>query len=106
MFSGMTPEEAFKKLVDNVDVYDESLNLTKEEILEMGMRVWGPEELDGEKTGRTLWLFPVSYYEYIPAGFPIVCIDWSRKVFNPHITDNDTRFGMMAFGVLARPKAA
>lgn len=102
----MTPAAAFKKLIDNIDEFDVSLSLTREEILELGLRAWAPEVVDGEETGRALWLFPLSFFEHIPAGFPVVDINFKREVFNPDKADNDTRFGMLAFGVLGKAKAA
>ncbi len=102
----MTPEKAFKRLVDAIDVYDESLGLTADEMLELGMRRWAQELIEGKETGRTLWLFPLSFYPYIPAGFPIVDLNFKREVFQPFVTDNDDRFGLLAFGVLGKTKVS
>ncbi len=97
----MTPEEAFKKLVDSIDVYDESFNLTKEEMMNLGMRAWDVDP----STGRELWLFPFSYYDHIPAGFPIVDLDFEKHVFQPHTSPKDRRFGLLSFGMLGNTKA-
>ncbi len=94
----MTPEEAFKKLVDSIDVYDESLGLTKEELLELGMRPWDAE------AGMELWLFPRSYYEHIPAGFPIVDINFRKQIFQPHVSPKDPNYGLLSYGVLGKTK--
>jgi len=101
----MTPEKAFKRLMDSIDVYDESLNLTDNEMLDLGMRRWANELSEGKETGKSLWLFPLSFYAYIPAGFPIVDLNFKREVFQPHITDKDDCFGLLAFGVLGKTKS-
>lgn len=97
----MAPAQAFAKLSESIANYDEELGLTKTELFELGLQPWGKEP----ETGKELWLFPLSFYEHIPAGFPLVFIDWRRGEFMPHQTDKDTRFGYLAYGVLGRVKS-
>lgn len=92
---------AFKKLTESIATYDEDLGMTESELYDLGLSPWGEEP----ETGKKLWLFPLSYYPHIPAGFPIVYIDYRRDAFMPNVTDNDTRFGYLAFGVLGRMKS-
>lgn len=102
----MTSAEAFRKLQESIVEYDKDLGLNETELYELGLHPWGYEKEDtGRDTGRQLWLFPLSYYEHIPAGFPIVSIDWTHEAFMPGVTDNDTRFGYLAFGVLGRVRS-
>jgi len=101
----MTPKEAFKRLVDSIDVYDESFDLTSHDMWALGMRSWETEKDEkGRDNGKELWLFPRSFYEHIPAGFPLVFIDFRRGEFVPGVTDDDERFGFLAYGVLGRTK--
>lgn len=47
-------------------------------------------------------LFPGEWYPLIPKGLPITYIDSESDFFEPGKTDNDTRFGYLAFGVLVK----
>jgi hypothetical protein len=100
----VTPEAAFKQLTESIDTYDQSIGLTKDQLYHLGLQPWGKEEVDGVETDKELWLFPLSFYDHIPAGFPIVFIDWEKGFFMPKVTDNDTRFGYLAFGILGTLK--
>lgn len=100
----MTPKAAFEKLVESIDTYDQSIGLTRDQLFQLGLQCWGKEEIGGVETDKELWLFPLSFYDYIPAGFPIVYIDWEKDIFVPNVTDNDTRFGYLAFGILGTLK--
>lgn len=93
--------------MDSIDVYDESVNLTREEMWSLGLQPWTRDSNVGvsdEDMKKELWLFPFSFYEHIPAGFPIVFIDFEKGEFMPNVTDDDTRFGYLAFGVMGRLK--
>lgn len=96
----MRPEEAFRKLSESIQNYDEDFGLTSEELYGLGLTPWGKE--DG--SDKELWLFPQAFYAHIPAGFPLVFISWKRGEFMPHQTDDDTRYGYLAYGVLGRVK--
>lgn len=67
---------------------------------EMGMGVWSV------KNGKALMLIPGEWYRFIPNGFKIVGIcAFSRGVGEPEAfvknkTDNDIRFGCLAFGII------
>jgi len=82
----------------------------------MGMRRWGrPEPHDltagarergtkrADLTGSPmLWLFPGEWYKHIPAGYEVVSITYCVEKFRPGKTDNDIRFGCLAYGILVR----
>lgn len=51
-----------------------------------------------------LWLYPGEWYEHIPAGYPIVDICDQREKFEPGVTDDDIRFGCLAYGFLREPE--
>lgn len=74
---------------------------------EMGLRAWNAptdvDATDGEFDGAVLMLFPHSWYEHIPRGFEIVDIMGGKEAFVPGTTDNDKRFGCLAYGILVTP---
>jgi len=45
-----------------------------------------------------LWLFPKEWYNSIPDGLEVVDINGKREDFKRHETDNDTRYGALAYG--------
>lgn len=67
---------------------------------EMGMGLWGV------KQGKALLLFPDEWYRSIPDGFSVVSIgafDFGAsepEVFVKNETDNDIRFGHLAYGIV------
>lgn len=50
-----------------------------------------------------LFLLPHEWYTHIPRGFPLECIDGTIERFEPGITDDDKRFGCLAYGVRIGP---
>lgn len=66
-------------------------SMTADRLNELGMRVW-------DETG--LMLFPGEWYESIPAGYDIIDISGNKEKFEPGVTDNDVRFGCLAFGII------
>lgn len=63
---------------------------------EMGCAPWDvPDE-----NGNVLMLFPGEWYGSIPAGFNITDICGETEPFIPGETDDDIRFGCLAFGII------
>lgn len=50
--------------------------------------------------GEALWLFPGEWYDHIPEGMPLTCIDGTTAPFKRGETDDDIRFGCIAYGVV------
>lgn len=46
------------------------------------------------------YLIPNEWYEYIPDGFDLVCISGKAEKFKRGRTDNDIRFGCLAYGIM------
>ncbi len=65
--------------------------LTCEELKAIGCGRW--------EEATTLMLFPATWYEHIPAGFEVVDINGDKEAFVPGVTDDDRRFGRLAYGV-------
>lgn len=67
-------------------------------LLALGFGVW-----DETEKGKH-WLFPKEWYGIIPNGYPIVGISGVRKEFKRGETDDDYRFGCLAFGFIKGPQ--
>lgn len=77
-------------------------SMTKDALLQIGMRPWGAKEYEDFNPipgAPTLWLFPAEWYSSIPAGLEVVDIFFNEELFQPDVTDDDTRYGMLAFGI-------
>ena len=61
----------------------------------MGCQKWERKEDD------ILWLFPKEWYAVIPNGFVVTDINWNRAPFKRGETDDDIRFGALAYGFVA-----
>jgi len=57
-------------------------------LVELGLQQWDPGH----------WLYPGEWYEHIPTGHPIVDICGDKELFVPGQTDDDRRFGALAYG--------
>ena len=65
-----------------------------------GLGYWdGKDDLDANGAG--LMLFPHEWYDCIPEGFMVECIGGETEPFKKGVTDDDRRFGMLAYGVRA-----
>jgi hypothetical protein len=58
------------------------------------------DENDPRPKTHELWLFPGSWYRQIPTGFPIVSIFGELEEFEIGKTDNDIRYGCLAYGLM------
>ena len=62
----------------------------------LGFGVW-----DENEEGKH-WLFPKEWYDIIPDGHPIVYITGKQSEFKRGETDDDYRFGCLAFGFIQK----
>lgn len=85
--------EHLKQLVENtqLEINPESL----ESFIWAGCRIWNNDETKSKQ----LVLFPEDWYDLVPEGMLIEYIDNTEEPFERGKTDNDTRFGLLAFGV-------
>lgn len=70
----------------------------------IGMGCWG-DVPEGSPDAKDLWLFPHEWYSSIPGGLEIVDICGNAERFAPCETDDDMRFGLLAFGFLYEPES-
>lgn len=75
--------------------------MSPETLEQMGCGQWD----EANDKGECLWLLPGEWYDFIPDGFPLVCIDGTTSPFKRGVTDNDIRFGCLAYGVIANAAA-
>lgn len=89
-----------------VDGFNALLSLDATCLMEMGLRVWGVEEDAGGRdlpNGRTLWLYPAEWYSSIPDGYPVCNTFFRTENFKRGVTNDDIRFGCLAFGFCGAP---
>ena len=53
---------------------------------------------------KGLWLFPGEWYEFIPEGFVVTDINYKTEPFKKGATDDDIRFGCLAYGIVPNPQ--
>jgi len=75
--------------------WDALLSMSDVGLREMGLRPWD----EPDEQGRVTMLLPGEWYRAIPAGFPIVGLNGEEESFVPRQSDNDIRFGCLAYGV-------
>lgn len=63
--------------------------LTTDELADLGMRRWSGD----------IWLFPGEWYPHIPVGHEVVDLDGETLEWDYENTDDDIRFGCLAYGI-------
>ena len=63
---------------------------------EIGCQLWD----EPNERGEALWLYPAEWYNYIPDGTPIITITGTKETFKRGETDDDMRFGALAYGFI------
>lgn len=79
--------------------------LSVQALRELGCRAWNDPKAPDQRDltvfrTHTLMLLPGEWYGHIPEGFEVTDINGKACVFTPSVTDDDIRFGCLAFGVL------
>lgn len=80
----------------DLEAFEALKTFDRNALLEIGLVPWDDTD-DGK---NTVWLFPAEWYRAIPAGFVVRVISGRDEVFVPGKTDNDTRFGALAYGIV------
>ena len=81
-------------LVTIPDDFKELHLLSVETLVQIGCQRWNKPD----KNGYMLWLFPAEWYDHIPDGLQIMTISDNIETFQKGETDNDKRFGALAYG--------
>lgn len=80
--------EPSKEMLD----FNKLKNTDSKTLISMGYRLWSEE--------TNLWLIPHEQYNSIPAGQKLIDIFGDEFDFEPGKTDNDIRYGMLAYGFI------
>ena len=72
--------------------YDALTRLGKDELKSVGCSLWDDEG------GFLHWLYPAEWYDFIPDGYVMTDICGKEEKFKAGKTDNDQRFGCLAYG--------
>ena len=98
--------------VSTAEWFDALKKIAPDELLALGLRRWtkpadddAPDAEERWPGEFRLWLFPVEWYTAIPQGYEIVSIMGTREPFERGVTDNDRRFGLLAYGILVSDPA-
>lgn len=67
---------------------------SKETLQKIGLGIW-----DGD-SDKTHWLYPGEWFNYIPDGMLVTDINGVELNFMKAICDDDTRYGMLAYGFI------
>ena len=76
------------------DEYAALYTFARETLFKIGCQIWDESET------TTHWLYPAEWYEHIPAGTPIIDISGEEELFVPGETDDDRRYGVLAYGFI------
>ena len=75
--------------------------LCEETLREIGCQKWS----EPDENGEVLWLYPGEWYDHIPDGTTIVDIGGNRELFKRGETDDDRRYGALAYGFMRAAEA-
>lgn len=78
----------------------------KDILQKMGVCIWTTYDSEVADYGKSSYLkpqqihylFPKEWYDYIPDGFEIINVLGEKEIFKRSQTDNDIRFGCLAYG--------
>ena len=76
------------------DEFDEVKKLPAEILLKMGVRKWQHEG------NQAHYLYAGEWFDNIPDGYAIVSITGKEKKFKKGVSDDDIRFGCLAYGFI------
>lgn len=78
--------------------------LDSDSLKKIGCQKWGnitdDPTSDVDPNAPQLWLFPYEWYDSIPDGTKIIDIFGTEEAFEKGKTDDDMRFGALAFGFI------
>ena len=75
--------------------------LADETLKQIGCQKWD----EPDEQGNVLWLFPAEWYDFIPDGTTVTCISGEVEKFRRGETDDDRRFGALAYGFVRKQPA-
>lgn len=85
--------DGIKPVIPTSDLWEKLPYLSTDELIRIGLGNWGQ---------FNLWLFPMEWYNYIPEGMEVTTINEDVVRFEKGQTDDDTRFGFLAYGIIRK----
>ena len=79
----------------SIDDWSALRNCSRATLKAMGCQAWD----EPDERGKVLMLFPHEWYKLIPSGYEIIDINGERELFQRGVTDDDMRYGTLAFGL-------
>lgn len=73
-----------------IEFYDQLRAKSKDELLSIGLRSWNGK----------LFLIPGEWHSKLPMGLELIDIFQEKSVVGTDYIDDDTRFGMLAYGII------
>lgn len=96
IYTGITPVEDLKKqYLDILKTIIDWNDIDREDCLLLGFGRW----TDEDTYMKNLWLIPYCLYSIIPIGLKVWAIDGEQCEWQENF-DKDTRFGLLAYGVM------
>lgn len=71
-------------------------SLAEETLRAIGCQKWD----EPDESGKVLWLYPAEWYDHIPNGTMVTDINGKTEAFAHGETDDDMRFGALAYGFM------
>lgn len=78
-----------------VDSWDALRTHSRATLKALGCGAWD----EPDENGTVLMMFPHEWYQHIPSGYLLECISGEIKPFESGKTDDDMRFGCLAYGI-------
>lgn len=102
-YNHVVEENQHKPQVDLIQL--PTLNMASNQITSMEFDLGrGQDPTEKLAIDQDIILLPAEWYGAIPEGFELISISGRKELFKKGVTDNDQRFGCLAFGIL-RPRA-
>lgn len=79
-----------------IEEYEFLKEFSEANLRKLGLGVWDKNE-EGIH-----WLYPCEWYNYIPDGMMVTDIMENEETFEKGVSDNDKRFGMLAYGFIQK----
>lgn len=96
----MTPQfdrldgKKVKYFPKTVEEYEFIKELSEQNLKKLGCQIWNKEN------GKVHWLYPTEWYNHIPDGVEIIDISGNKEIFKHGETDDDMRYGALAYGFI------
>jgi hypothetical protein len=79
-----------KYIPKTIEEFDALKSMPDDKLRERGLQLWDTNH----------WLYPAEWYDFIPDGYEMVCISGEVEKFEKGVTDDDMRFGALAYGFI------